>query len=120
MITVLVVVVVIASAQNWWIVMSFGYLGGICVALLNAYGTGIIQNRTKEEVRGRVMAAFGAVITIGTVTSTALAGIVIQAFGVRATFVGAAVIGAVILAILGPAVLKNGKSYGREDQIPAA
>jgi len=120
MITVLVVVVVIASAQNWWIVMSFGYLGGICVAVLNAYGTGIIQNRTKEEVRGRVMAAFGAVITVGTVTSTALAGIVIQTFGVRATFVGAAVIGAVILAILGPAVLKNGKSYGREDQIPAA
>jgi MFS family permease len=120
MITVLVVVVVIASAHHWWVVMSFGYLGGICVALLNAYGTGIIQNRTKEEVRGRVMAAFGAVITIGTVTSTALAGIVIQTFGVRATFVGAAVIGAVILAILGPAVLKNGKSYGREDQIPAA
>jgi MFS family permease len=113
--TVIVVIIVIASAHHWWVVMSFGYLGGICVALLNSYGTGIIQNRTKEEVRARVMATFGAVITVGTVTSTALAGIVIQAFGVRATFVGAAVIGAIILAILGPAVLKNGKDYGREE-----
>jgi len=113
--TVLVVVVVIASAHHWWVVMSFGYLGGICVALLNSYGTGIIQNRTKEEVRARVMSTFGAVITVGTVTSTALAGIVISTFGVRQTFVGAAVIGAVILAVLGPAVLKNGKDYGKEE-----
>lgn len=113
--TVIVVIIVIASAHHWWVVMSFGYLGGICVALLNSYGTGIIQNRTKEEVRARVMATFGAVITVGTVTSTALAGIVIQAFGVRATFIGAAVIGAIILAILGPAVLKNGMDYGREE-----
>lgn len=113
--TVLVVVVVIASAHHWWVVMTFGYLGGICVALLNSYGTGIIQNRTKEEVRARVMATFGAVITVGTVTSTALAGIVIQTFGVRQTFIGAAAIGAVILAILGPAVLKNGRDYGREE-----
>jgi MFS family permease len=113
--TVLVVVVVIASAHHWWVVMTFGYLGGICVALLNSYGTGIIQNRTKEEVRARVMATFGAVITVGTVTSTALAGIVIQTFGVRQTFIGAAVIGAVILAILGPAVLKNGRDYGKEE-----
>lgn len=112
--TVLIVIVVIASAHHWWVVMTFGYLGGICVALLNSYGTGIIQNRTKEEVRARVMATFGAVITVGTVTSTALAGIVIQTFGVRETFIGAAVIGAVILAVLGPAVLKNGKDYGRE------
>lgn len=113
--TVLVVVVVIASAHHWWVVMTFGYLGGICVALLNSYGTGIIQNRSKEEVRARVMATFGAVITVGTVTSTALAGITIQTFGVRQTFIGAAVIGAVILAILGPAVLKNGKDYGKEE-----
>lgn len=113
--TVLIVVVVIASAHHWWVVMSFGYLGGICVALLNSYGTGIIQNRTKEEVRARVMSTFGAVITVGTVTSTALAGIVISTFGVRQTFVGAAVIGAVILAVLGPAVLKNGKDYGKEE-----
>lgn len=113
--TVLVVVVVIASAHHWWVVMTFGYLGGISVALLNSYGTGIIQNRSKEEVRARVMATFGAVITVGTVTSTALAGITIQTFGVRQTFIGAAVIGAVILAILGPAVLKNGKDYGKEE-----
>ncbi len=113
--SVLVVVVVIASAHHWWVVMTFGYLGGICVALLNSYGTGIIQNRTKDEVRARVMATFGAVITVGTVTSTALAGITIQTFGVRQTFIGAAVIGAVILAILGPAVLKNGKDYGKEE-----
>ncbi|NCA08192.1 MAG: MFS transporter [Micrococcales bacterium] len=112
---VIVVVITIARAHHWWVVMTFGYLGGICMALLNSYGTGIIQNRTEESVRARVMATFGAIITVGTVTSTALAGIAIEAFGVRNTFVGAGVIGAVILAVLGPAVLKHGKDYGREE-----
>jgi MFS family permease len=95
--------------------MTFGYIGGVCMALLNSYGNGIIQNRTEESVRARVMATFGAVITVGTVTSTALAGIAIEAFGVRNTFVGAGVIGAIILAVLGPAVLKHGKDYGKEE-----
>jgi len=112
---VIVVVITIARAHHWWVVMTFGFIGGVCMALLNSYGNGIIQNRTEESVRARVMATFGAVITIGTVTSTALAGIAIEAFGVRNTFVGAGVIGAIILAVLGPAVLKHGKDYGREE-----
>jgi MFS family permease len=112
---VIVVVITIARAHHWWVVMTFGYIGGVCMALLNSYGIGIIQNRTEESVRARVMATFGAVITVGTVTSTALAGIAIGAFGVRNTFVGAGVIGAIILAVLGPAVLKHGKDYGKEE-----
>jgi MFS family permease len=112
---VIVVVITIANAHHWWVVMTFGYIGGICMALLNSYGIGIIQNRAEESVRARVMATFGAVITVGTVTSTALAGIAIGAFGVRQTFVGAGVIGAIILIVLGPAVLKHGKNYGKEE-----
>jgi len=114
---VIVVVITIANAHHWWVVMTFGYLGGICMALLNSYGIGIIQNRAEESVRARVMATFGAVITVGTVTSTALAGIAIGAFGVRQTFVGAGVIGAIILIVLGPAVLKHGKNYGKEEEL---
>jgi len=114
---VIVVVITIANAHHWWVVMTFGYIGGICMALLNSYGIGIIQNRAEESVRARVMATFGAVITVGTVTSTALAGIAIGAFGVRQTFVGAGVIGAIILVVLGPAVLKHGKNYGKEEEL---
>ena len=114
MLTVLGVVIVIARAENWWVVMGFGYIGGICMALLNAYGTGIIQNRAKDSLRARVMSTFGAVITLGTVTSTALAGIAINLFGVRNVFVGAAVLGLLIVGILGPAVIRNGKDYGQE------
>jgi len=85
------------------------------MSLLNAYGIGFIQNRTEEAVRARVMSTFNAIITVGSVTSTAIAGIAITAFGVREVFQAAAVIGLVILLIFGPAVLRAGKQYGREE-----
>ena len=112
---IVVVVFTIARAHHWWVVMSFGFIGGACMSLLNAYGIGFIQNRTEEAVRARVMSTFNAIITVGSVTSTAIAGIAITAFGVREVFQAAAVIGLVILLIFGPAVLKAGKQYGREE-----
>ena len=112
---VVLVVFTIARAHHWWVVMTFGYLGGASMALLNAYGVGFIQNRTKESVRARVMSTFNAIITVGSVTATALAGGLIAAFGVRNVFQGAAVLGLVILLVFGPAVLKAGKHYGREE-----
>ena len=112
---VVLVIFTIARAHHWWVVMTFGYLGGASMALLNAYGVGFIQNRTKESVRARVMSTFNAIITVGSVTATALAGGLIAAFGVRNVFQGAAVLGLVILLVFGPAVLKAGKHYGREE-----
>jgi MFS transporter, DHA3 family, macrolide efflux protein len=112
---VVVVVFTIARAHHWWVVMSFGFIGGVCMSLLNAYGVGFIQNRTKESVRARVMSTFNAIITVGSVSSTAIAGVAIAAFGVRNVFQGAAAIGLVILLVFGPAVLKAGKNYGKEE-----
>ena len=113
--TVVIVVFTIARAHHWWVVMTFGFIGGMCMSLLNAYGIGFIQNRTKESVRARVMSTFNAIITVGSVSSTAIAGGAIAAFGVRNVFQGAAAIGLVILLIFGPAVLKAGKNYGKEE-----
>ena len=112
---IVIVVFTIARAHHWWVVMTFGFIGGVCMSLLNAYGIGFIQNRTEESVRARVMSTFNAIITVGSVTSTAIAGIAIAGFGVRNVFQAAAVIGLVILLIFGPAVLKAGKHYGREE-----
>jgi MFS family permease len=100
-------VIIIGNAHHWWVVMVFGFLGGVSMSLLNTFGTGLIQHRTPDEVRGRVMATVSALITVGTVTSTALAGGLIQGFGVRSVFVGAGILGLVIIVSLGPSVLKN-------------
>jgi len=100
-------VIIIGNAHHWWVVMVFGFLGGISMSLLNTFGTGLIQLRTPDEVRGRVMATVSALITVGTVTSTALAGGLIQGFGVRNVFVGSGILGLLIIISLGPSVLKN-------------
>ncbi|NBY43264.1 MAG: MFS transporter [Micrococcales bacterium] len=86
-------------------------MGGIAMSLLNAYGTGLVQHRTPDEVRGRVMSTFGAVITVGTATSMGLAGAAISTFGVRNVFVGAGILGLIIIFSLGPSVLKNRPRY---------
>ena len=99
-------VIVIGNAHHWWVVMVFGFIGGICMSLLNSFGIGLVQKRTPDEMRGRVMATFGAVISVGTVISTALAGVVIAGFGVRQVFVSAGILGFLILLSLGPSVLK--------------
>lgn len=112
---IVVVVFTIARAHHWWVVMSFGFIGGVCMSLLNSYGIGFIQNRTAENVRARVMSTFNALITFGNVAATGIAGASIAIFGVRNVFQAAAVIGLVILLIFGPAVLKAGKNYGREE-----
>jgi len=100
-------VIIIGNAHHWWVVMVFGFLGGISMSLLNTFGTGLIQLRTPDGVRGRVMATVSALITVGTVTSTALAGGLIQGFGVRNVFVGSGILGLLIIISLGPSVLKN-------------
>lgn len=100
-------VIIIGNAHHWWVVMVFGFLGGISMSLLNTFGTGLIQLRTPDEVRGRVMATVSALITVGTVTSTALAGGLIQGFGVRNVFIGSGILGLLIIISLGPSVLKN-------------
>lgn len=106
-------VIIIGNAHHWWVVMVFGFLGGISMSLLNTFGTGLIQLRTPDEVRGRVMATVSALITVGTVTSTALAGGLIQGFGVRKVFVGAGVLGIIIILSLGPSVIKNRPRFSK-------
>ncbi|NBQ92900.1 MAG: MFS transporter [Micrococcales bacterium] len=108
---VAVAVITIGNAHHWWVVMVFGFMGGIAMSLLNAYGTGLVQHRTPDEVRGRVMSTFGAVITVGTATSMGLAGAAISTFGVRNVFVGAGILGLIIIFSLGPSVLKNRPRY---------
>jgi len=104
-------VIIIGNAHHWWVVMVFGFLGGVSMSLLNTFGTGLIQHRTPDEVRGRVMATVSALITVGTVTSTGLAGGLIAGFGVRNVFVGAGILGLIIIISLGPSVIKNRPKY---------
>mgnify|MGYP002141966833 CR=1 FL=1 len=102
-------VTAIGLAPNWQVVLVISFVSGACNAALNAYAMGIILRRSDEDKRGRIMAAIGGVITTGSVTSTALAGFLIENLDVRLVIVGGGIVAGVILLIFGPAVIRAGR-----------
>lgn len=100
----------LALSWHWWVAIAMSFVAGIGNSLLNAYGVGIIMRRSRDETRGRVMAAFGAVATSASVAASGAGGILIGIFGVREVLVVGAALSAVVVVLFSPAVLRAGKA----------
>lgn len=103
-------VIAMGLAPNWVFLLFVSFIAGIANSALNAYAVGMIMQRATNEARGRIMSAVQAVITVGSVSSTVIAGVVLDLFDVRAVLVVGGVVSAVILVIFGPEVLKAAKA----------
>ncbi len=104
-------VIAFSFANHWWQAMVGSFVAGLGNAALNAYAVGIVIARAPEAARGRVMAAFGAIITTGSVVSTAASGGLIAEFGVRNVLLVGGLLAAVIFVVLSPAVLREGRAH---------
>jgi MFS family permease len=104
-------VIAFSFANHWWQAMVGSFVAGLGNAALNAYAVGIVIARAPEAARGRVMAAFGAIITTGSVVSTAASGGLIAEFGVRNVLLVGGLMAAVIFVVLSPAVLREGRAH---------
>lgn len=100
----------LALSWHWWVAIVMSFVAGIGNSLLNAYGIGIIMRRSRDETRGRVMAAFGAVATSASVAASGAGGILIGIFGVREVLVVGAALSAIVVVLFSPAVLRAGKA----------
>ena len=107
----------LALSWHWWVALVMSFVAGVGNSLLNAYGVGIIMRRSRDETRGRVMAAFGAVATSASVAASGVGGILIGAFGVREVLMVGAALSAVVAVIFSPAVLRAGKAGGELEQV---
>ena len=97
----------LSLAPDWGWAMVTTFIAGLGNAAINSYGVALIMERSKEEARGRIMAAFGAMVTSGGISSLALGGILISAFGVREVLFGGALLSGLVLVALGPGVLRR-------------
>ncbi len=104
-------VIAFAFTTHWWQAMALSFIAGLGNAGLNAYAIGIVIARAPEAARGRVMAAVGAIITTGSVISTAASGALIAAFDVRSVLLYGGLLAAVIYFVLSPAVLREGRGH---------
>ncbi len=106
-----ITVIAFAFTTHWWQAMVLSFIAGLGNAGLNAYAIGIVIARAPEAARGRVMAAVGAIITTGSVISTAASGALIAAFDVRSVLLYGGLLAAVIYLVLSPAVLREGRGH---------
>lgn len=97
----------VGLAPNYWVVMGIWFVAGAANATINSYGVGMMIKETPHEVQGRVFAAFGAVISVASIGSFGIAGLAVEAFGVREVFIVASVISLIAFAILFPTVYKE-------------
>lgn len=104
----------LAVSWHWWVAIVMSFIAGVGNSILNAYGVGIIMRRSRNETRGRVMAAFGAVATSASVAASGVGGILIGVFGVRNVLEVGAALSAVVVVIFGPTVLRAGRKAAEE------
>lgn len=109
--TLVVTVILMSLSTHWWQAMVLSFIAGLGNAGLNAYAIGIVMAKAPEAARGRVMAAVGAIITTGSVLSTAASGALITMFEVRPVLLFGGLIAAVIFVLLSPAVLREGRAH---------
>ena len=108
----------LSLAPHWWVAMVLSFITGVGNSILNAYAISIIMTRSPAESLGRVNAAIGAIISMGSIIGIVISGIAIANFGVRAVLFVGAVLSAIIVVIFGPEVLRAGKQ-NQTDASPA-
>ena len=97
----------VGIAPNYWFIMVIWFIAGMGNATINAYGVGMMIKVTPMEVQGRVFAAFGAIVSVASIGSMSVAGLLIDAFGVREVFVIAGSLAFVAFAVLFPTVYRE-------------
>jgi len=107
-------VIAFSLTTHWWQAMVLSFIAGLGNAALNAYAVGIIMAKAPQAARGRVMAAFGAIVTTGSVTATGAAGALITAFEVRPVLLVGGILAAIVFVLLSPAVLRAGREHQLE------
>ena len=99
-------VIGMALSPHWSYIIVISVVAGISNAMLNAYGIGIVIQRADEEKRGRIMAAVSGIITAGSLSANVIAGVALEYFNVRSVLMVGGIIALIILAILGPEVIR--------------
>lgn len=97
----------VGVSPNYWVVMAIWFIAGAANATINSYGVGMMIKETPHEVQGRVFAAFGALISVASISSMGIAGLAVGAFGVREVFVAAGIAAGVAFLLLFPTVYKE-------------
>jgi MFS family permease len=107
----LAVIALISLSQipHWGWAFPIVFLGGLGNAGLNSFAAGTILRLTADQIRGRVIAAFQALVTVGQVTATGLGGILIAGFGVRNVLFFGGVLALTALVLIGPKLWRAGK-----------
>jgi len=78
-----IVILILGILPNPWVALIFGgFMIGYFVGYLNAPATAIFQKAVKEEFRGRVFSAQGAIIQGATLLSIIIIGLLINYFGI--------------------------------------
>lgn len=94
----------VGLAPNYWFIMVVWLIAGSANAAINTYGVGMMIKVIPHEVQGRAFAAFSAVISIASIGSMSVAGLVIGIFGVREVFITAGALAVVAYLVLYPTV----------------
>lgn len=107
---------IVALAPNYWVVMAIWALAGASNAPLNTYGVAMMIRVVPHEVQGRVFAAFGALVSIASIGSMSVSGILIGALGVREVFVVAGALSIAVVLVLFPSVYREQRKLIHETQ----
>jgi MFS family permease len=94
----------VGLAPNYWFVMVVWFIAGSANATINTYGVGMMIKAIPHEVQGRAFAAFNAIISIASIGSMSVAGLLIGVFGVREVFITAGILAAISYVVLYPTV----------------
>lgn len=97
----------VGMAVHYIMVMVIWFITGMANATINSYGVGMMIKVTPHEIQGRVFAAFGALVSIASISAMSLAGWLIDAFGVREVFIVAGIAAFVAFLSLFPTVYRE-------------
>jgi MFS family permease len=91
-------------AVSPWFIPVVVLMGIVAVAngIEDVAGYSLMQRRSADEVRGRVLSAFGTLGLMANAVAFAIAGVIVEAFGPRAVFALGAVVSALCVPFLRP------------------
>jgi MFS family permease len=99
---VAVTAVVVGVSPWWWLVLAMLVVMGAGEGVTLVAQSGVVQRRTPDPVRSRVVGAIEAVSFLGLALSYVVAGPIVEWLGPRGTYVVGGAIGLVAVAILLP------------------
>jgi MFS transporter, DHA3 family, macrolide efflux protein len=90
-------------ATEWWMIMIAMLILGLCLTPVQAAASTIMQQQVPDDKRGRAGSAMNTVITLASVISMAVAGVLGDVIGIRQVFFiagGITIVAAIMAAVL--------------------